>query len=1705
MGRGRAAWVGSVGLVVLLAGIPIAEQNAVALPRPSAAVADDGTDGSGVANPGLDVEDRDRVAEAEAAGDSTVTLLVAADDGKVDEAAAQMEALGGVVETTEESIDYLKVVVPIGNAEKAALVPAAMAVDVDGLIELDDPRPNGSQPATPQTPPSASTPAVNPYLPTGDTGAAQFVAAHPTYDGRGTIVAIMDTGVDLDTPSLSTTSTGLPKIIDWYNANAVNSGDGTWVTTTGRITGTFTTSGHDWTAPAVGGPFAFGILKENAQDLAAGELGGDLDRDGTAGESFGVLQDRTTKAVYVDLDGDFDFTDQVAMLDFGVAGQVGFFGTDNPATPVEERVPFAVTTDRSVYDPASDAGSFVNIGVAGAAHGTHVAGISTGNALFGGTMNGVAPGAQVMSIKVCLTTTSCTSSGLIDGAVYAANHGADVINISIGGLPALNDGNNARATLYNNLIKEKNVQIIISAGNDGTGANSVGDPSVASDSLSVGSSITKATWQSNYGSDLGVGMSLHPFSSRGPTEAGGFKPDIVAPGSAISTIPGWQPGGPTAGTYTLPPGYAMFNGTSMAAPQATGAAALLIGAYKAAHGARPPAAALRDAIKYSATFLPGLGAYEQGRGLVAVQAAWDRLEAGFTPDGITATVPVNSVLSGLLAVPGVGTGIYEREGLTAGGSTIVRTYTLTRSAGPAGDLTLPVEWIGNDGTFISATTVTLPLGVATSFPVTIDPATAGIHSAILQIDDPATNGMDLATMNAAIVPTTAVGGAVTLTGTVPRNQTRHIFVAVPSGVGALIARLDGGGPATGAGQVRFQRFTPQGLPIDPAGSLTCYNPDAGGGCSTGSSTLRSTVNPMAGVWEFIVEARRTSDIDLAPFTLTIAMAAAEISPNPDLVLDPAAAASIPRTYDVVNKFATFTGRLVGSSLASTKRARPTIAHLASQTFDVTLPAGVSSYTVTTGNSSDVAADIDLLLYRCASPASCTLIAASGGSTAVEKVSVNNPTASLYRIEVQGFDVPSGTTAYDLADSWVSTALGSITTPDVDASRAAGSTWSVPASIDVTGVSPGAGRFLTGNVTIVNDAGLTLGQAAVELLADAIPTTTALSADIDPSDFGQAVVLTATVASGVGTPTGTVQFSDGVSTLGSAPLIDGVATLPISSLAVGTHSLAAQYAAHDAYGESASSTVDHTVNHVATTTTLISAPNPSVLGNAVTLTATVTGLGGTPTGAIEFFDGATSVATVPMLAGVATLTTSSLAVGPHSLVAAYSGDDHYAPSTSTANDQSVDKTASTTLLTAAPSPSTFGSAVAMTATVISPAGTPSGTVEFFDGPTSLGSAALTGGHADLSVSSLAAGSHSLHATYSGDAMSLASTSAPLVHGVDHAGSATTLTSDHPTAVLGDTVTITINVAAAGAISTVPTGQVVVSIAGVPQAPIALDSSGAASFSTALLPLGTTEISAAYQGDASFDPSTSPALQQKIVAFASTTELTAGAPSSAYGSTATFSVAVHSSGPGVPSGDVELFDGSTSLGTQSLAAGAATFSITALSAGDHSLTARYAGNSSHTPSTSGAVSHHVDKASSKVSVTAKVTDGIASIDVRVSSMTEGRSQSRVRAAGVPILPDGVVSVFEGSDLLGSSPLTNGAAQVTVPALAPGAHTLNVVYSGDANYAGASSTVTATVESVAVLPETGSTIEPFVQLAMVLLIVGIAISPRRRRRTQPAAPRG
>lgn len=1027
----------------------------------------------------LDKQDRQRLAEAERAGQATVTLLVAAEEGKLDSAANDLKALGGVVESAERDVDYLKVSVPRDKAEKAAGLASVNAVDVDGLVVLDDPRPDGAASPLPQPAPGPKTPKKNPYMPTQDTKAAQFTDEHPKWDGRGTTIAIMDTGIDLDHPALATTSTGERKIVDWYNANATNSGDGTWLQVSGRYNGTFTAGGATYKAPATGGPFSFGLFRETAGDLGLSnsETGGDINRDGDRVDAFGVLQDITTKEVRVDTDGDGDFTDQTAMIDYKYKKDVGHFGADNPATPVVDTVAFVVQTDKSIYDAAGVA--WVNIGISAAAHGSHVAGITAANKLFGGKMSGAAPGAKLMAVKVCLSTPSCTNSGLIDGLLYAARNGADVVNISIGGLPALNDGNNARAELYNRTIAEYNVQVFISAGNSGAGANTVGDPSVATDAVSVGSYITADTWLSNYGSKTQQREGLHGFSSRGPREDGGFKPQIVAPGSAISTTPQWLTPGPVAGTYDLPAGYAMLNGTSMAAPQATGAAALLVSAYKAEHnGERPPVAALRNAIQSGAKWVSTLQAYEQGAGLFDTKRAWEQLNAHPETQAVTTSVTVNTALSGLLATPNTGVGIHDREGVVVG-KEYTRTYTLTRTTGPNRNQQFLVNWQGNDGTFSSKSLVSLPLNTPVKFDVKVKPTKAGAHSAVLKLDNPGTRGIDVFTLNTVFAADefTAAGKyAVTKSGTIPRNQSKSFFVKVPAGTSALKVDMAAGGVEPGKGQVRFLRYDPYGVPFDTTTSTNCYNPDAGAGCAGGTPTSRTVSNPVPGVWEIVVEARRTSDADAAPYSVTASVLGTAISPNPDTIASAVIGTPIAREYTVTNSLAAFNGRLVGGALASARISRPTIADATVQAYDLVVAPGSTSLRATIGRTSDVSADLDLFVYNCTS-GTCVLAGQSADGDSEESVTVPNPAAGAWRVQVDGYEVPAGTTEYDYIDVFAAPGFGSVTVTDDNADRTAGATWTVPGTVTAGGQAA-AGRVLRGELTVQTADGAIVGRGAV---------------------------------------------------------------------------------------------------------------------------------------------------------------------------------------------------------------------------------------------------------------------------------------------------------------------------------------------------------------------------------------------------------------------------------------------------------------------------------------------------------------------------------------------------------------------------------------------------------------------------------------------------
>src|SRR5436189_3048644 len=278
------------------------------------------------------------------------------------------------------------------------------------------------------------------------------------------------------------------------------------------------------------------------------------------------------------------------------------------------------------------------------------------------------------------------------------------------------------------------------------------------------------------------------------------------------------------------------------------------------------------------------------------------------------------------------------------------------------------------------------------------------------------------------------------------------------------------------------------------------------------------------------------------------------------------------------------------------------------------------------------------------------------------------------------------------------------------------------------------------------------------------TSTTLNSTPNPSVFGQAVTLTATVAPVAPdtiAPTGTVTFKDGPTTLGTVTLVNGSASLVTAALTVGAHSLTASYSGDLEFAASTSAVRTQTVNPGPTATTLTTTPNPSVVGQAVTLSTTVTALApavGLPTGTVTFRDGATVLGTVTLINGSASLVTSTLTVGTHPLTATYNGSATFAVSTSATVNQVVNApaaAATSTSLTSTPNPSIVGQTVTLSSTVTSGAGVPTGTVTFRDGATVLATVTLVNGSASFQTAALAAGSHPLTATFNGSAAFAAS--------------------------------------------------------------------------------------------------------------------------------------------------------------------------------------------------------------------------------------------------------------------------------------------------------------------------------------------------------------
>ncbi len=458
-----------------------------------------------------------------------------------------------------------------------------------------------------------------------------------------------------------------------------------------------------------------------------------------------------------------------------------------------------------------------------------------------------------------------------------------------------------------------------------------------------------------------------------------------------------------------------------------------------------------------------------------------------------------------------------------------------------------------------------------------------------------------------------------------------------------------------------------------------------------------------------------------------------------------------------------------------------------------------------------------------------------------------------------------------------------------------------------------------------------------------PTTTTLTSSVNASTYNQSVTFTAMVTATSGAPTGLVTFKDGASTLGTGTLSGGMASIMVSNLAVGTHSITAVYGGDTNFNGSGSSVLSQVVNRASTSTAFTSSPNPSIVNQQVTFTATVTGHnGGTPTGTATFKQGTTIVATKSLVSGSANFTTTYTTSGSRSLTATYSGDGNFLASTSS-HSQSVLKASTTTTLASSANPSNFGGAVTLTATVSSTAGTPANgdTVKFIDGTTTLGTGSLTAGVASFTTTAITAGTHKIKAAFVTDSSYAASSSVVLSQVVIGLPTTSTVSSIPNPSIYGQGVTFTARVVDNSSSGT-PTGTMTfkwgttILAKGVPL------SGGTASFSTSTLAVGIKSITVTYSGDTKYAASTSAAISQTITKATSTTTIISSLNSSTSGQSVTFTVTVAPEFAGVPTGSVKLTLGTTVLTTLTLANGTASYATTTLPPGSDVIKAAYSGS-------------------------------------------------------------------------------------------------------------------------------------------------------------------
>ena len=706
------------------------------------------------------------------------------------------------------------------------------------------------------------------YLTRSEVGADRWLAANPRWDGRGIIIAVLDTGVDVSQPGLDALPGGGVKVTDARDFTGqgdvalerghVEAADDDVLRGAGiEVRGVASLADK----PLGKTGYWVGVFDEKAMRRGSVE---DIDGDGRNDTRFAVVAFQRAdgeEVAVIDTDGDFDLRGELLRRSYRDDKRFFVFGrAPKRRIAVTPHVELSARKVELHFDDG--------------AHGTHCAGIAAGHRIEGRDgFDGIAPGASIVSLKIGhggLAGGATVKGSMVKAIRYASELAREqrrwvVISMSYGIGSETEGHSDIDRVLDEELQKNPWLLAAVSASNEGPGLSSVGTPAAATLAFAVAAMVTPKLAETLLGSSGLKGNRIFAFSSRGGELD---KPDGMAPGVAWSTVPVFNP-------------RPVMNGTSMAAPQVAGVMALVLSAAIEVGGIGGTSSGIvRRALRQGARPLPGYTRLDQGPGVVDVTTTWAAMKLAQNVPREVAGFEVRTPLPGS---PGrTGSSSYWRvgAGLTGLGAGIgdagnpreqVVFKVRPMIHGSVADQAIPSIFqtiaLDSDVGWLTVDRRELALKGDAAVDVVVNLELAkvagpGVHIGRVRGRQAGLWAFDLPVV--VVVPHSFRDTwAETYEGKLMPGEVARVFVEVPAGASAMTAELS---MRAGEGGLFLMPFDQEGRGVE------IYDHRASFGDSTVGRFTRSAAELSAGTWELTVVAP-LRNVGAASFALNVTFAA----------------------------------------------------------------------------------------------------------------------------------------------------------------------------------------------------------------------------------------------------------------------------------------------------------------------------------------------------------------------------------------------------------------------------------------------------------------------------------------------------------------------------------------------------------------------------------------------------------------------------------------------------------------------------------------------------------------------------------------------------------------------------------------------------------------------------------------------------------------